>query len=692
MTSAYFGFHPALQSAIAHKAGWRELRPVQELAAQAIAAGDDCLILAPTAGGKTEAALFPLLDRMLRQRPQGLGLLYVCPLKALLNNQLLRFEQWARWVGLDAFLWHGDVGSAARQSFLRQPCEILMTTPESLEVLLTARSALPLWNSLQAVLVDEIHALAGEERGDQLLCLLERLPAGFQRVGLSATVGNPQPLLRWFQGSHQAPSRVVDPGKTPGRKRLSILPWSEELHRHLQVARLTGEGKSLVFVDSRRKAEELSQALEGPCFLHHASLSAEARQQAEQAFQTSSRACIVATSTMELGLDVGDLDRVVQLHSPPSVASFLQRMGRSGRRNGLAEMAFVTDENWSFLQSCAILCLAMEGWVEPIELQRRSLAVYAQQALARVVAENGLAEGALLQPYEFAPWADIRLEEQAAILEHLGRQQLLERADGRWVLGGAAAQKLGGHQFLELYSVFSSPQQFQVITAGGKLLGQLDRWFVFSLQGRQQASFALGGAHWVVLEIDREQALVRVERAEGGDLPQWHGPPQLLTRRLCQRIRQLLVENDPLPFLDDKGQRVLQGLRDYWQPLLQQAPVNLHLRPQGMPRLYTFAGGKINQVLALLTQKLHRQLPSFNNFYLQFPEPFDDLASLMKALQDPAPLGLEALLPELQLGKFQRFLPPTLERRYRAERLLDESGARQMAAVAWSVVETAGPM
>lgn len=696
MTSVYYELHPELQRALVQGAGWRELRPIQELAYPPVVAGDNCLVLAPTAGGKTEAALIPTLELLLRERREGLRVLYVCPLKALLNNQFARLSRWAGWVGMGVFLWHGDTGSADRQRFLREPCEILMTTPESLEVLLSScgpRGRGSLWEHLRLVIVDEIHAFAGEERGDHLACLLERLTQGrdLQRLGLSATVGNPQRLLEWLQGSSLRKSSLVDPGKVKSKKLIQVLPWEEEAHRHLQVSRLTGTGKSLVFVDSRRKAEELVQSLQGAdqvCFLHHASLSEEARHAAELAFQTSPQACIVCTSTMELGLDVGDLDRVVQVGSPNTVGSFLQRLGRSGRRDQPAQMAFVTDEHWSFLQSCALLQLARQGYVEPLEPSRRSLAVFAQQALVRALADGGASEEQLLADSSAYCFREIGREEKRQIFDHLCLQGLLERADARLVLGEASARKLGGNGYIELYSVFASAHQYQVVTSGGRSIGQLDAWFAWSLRGQTEASFALGGSHWTILDIDKERSQVIVEVAPGGSLPQWHGPPRLLGRRLCGAIRELLTGEDEIGFLDNKGQMILRDLRDSWQVRLQQAAVNLEIRAQGQ-RLYTFAGGKINQVLALVWQQVHNIKPTFNNFYLHFSDDFGDLESVMRRLQDPTPLELGSLLPPLQLNKFQQFLPPELERIYRAERLLDEDGARSLAVDAWSIVELA---
>lgn len=693
MSSAYFSLHPQLQRAISQGAGWRELRPVQELSLAAVSSGANCLILAPTAGGKTEAALFPILEQMLRRPQAGLRVLYLCPLKALLNNQFPRLQQWSARVGLEVFLWHGDISQSARQGFLRQPSSLLMTTPESLEVLLTSRNRGKLWDHLETVLVDEIHAFGGEERGDHLVALLERLRRhcgrDFQRLGLSATVGNPSQLLEWLQGSSQRPRQVVDPGRQKGKKRIEIHPWTEESDRHQQVADLTRTGKSLVFVDSRRKAEELHHNLKSrglACFLHHASLSAEDRQLTEQAFRQAAQACIVATSTMELGLDVGDLDRVVQIHSPGSVASFLQRLGRSGRRQQPAHMAFITDEHWSFLQTCALLQLALAGYVESVALSRRSLAVYAQQLLARVVAAGACSEASLLACDGTRPFLEITAQERLAILRHLGQQQLLQPADGQWILGTACERRLGGQAYQELYSVFASARQFAVRTCQGSSVGQLDAWFVWSLRGQSRAAFTLAGRHWSVLEIDLARMEVLVEPAPEGVFPQWQGPPRLLEGRLCLEMRQLLCSDQALPFLDSRGMELLESLRQLWQPVLQQAPVNLQVRKPGH-RLFTFAGGRVNQTLALLWEEVHRIRPTFNNFYLHFAEGYGDLESIMARLQDPTPLDLSHWLPPLQLSKFQAFLPAELDRQYRAERLLDLEAARPLAEQAWSIVE-----
>src|SRR5690606_12402356 len=205
--SVFSRFAPRLQQAIVARLGWTSLRPVQELSGEALLAGHNAVILAPTAGGKTEASMFPTLSGLVSDAPEGVGALYIAPIKALLNNQAERLGQYTQMVGLRRFVWHGDTTSHERKGFLREPTELLMTTPESLEVMLVSQTidTARLFGDLRVVVIDEIHALAGSDRGAHLLSVLERLAAlsrhDVQRVGLSATVGNPEAILSWLRGS-----------------------------------------------------------------------------------------------------------------------------------------------------------------------------------------------------------------------------------------------------------------------------------------------------------------------------------------------------------------------------------------------------------------------------------------------------------------------------------------------------------
>lgn len=285
--------HPALQHHIVNSLGWRELHPFQEAVIPSILAGQHLIILAPTAGGKTEAAFLPVLSRMLSEDWTGLSVLYICPIKALLNNLDIRLQRYCSLVGRRSALWHGDIKTYARRRILREPPDCLLTTPESLEVLLVSPNvdSTSLFRKLQVVIIDEIHAFAGDDRGWHLLAVLERLTrlAGreLQRLGLSATVGNPETLVDWLAGSCIRERHVCLPPQHHSRAEVKLDYVGSLTNAAVVISRLHRGEKRLVFVDSRARAEQLAHELRQlavTTFVTHSSLSQEQRHAAEEAF------------------------------------------------------------------------------------------------------------------------------------------------------------------------------------------------------------------------------------------------------------------------------------------------------------------------------------------------------------------------------------------------------------------------
>ena len=292
MSAAFDRLSPALQYQIVNGLGFQNLRPVQELAIAPVLDGKNVVVLAPTAGGKTEAAFFPLLSQMDTQDWRPVSVVYVAPIRALLNNQEARVERYAGLIGRRAFKWHGDVTTGRKNAFLNDPADILLTTPESLEVMLMS-ARVPterVFANLRAVVIDEIHAFAGDDRGGHLSALLERLSRfchkDIQRIGLSATVGNPEAILQWASGSSQRAGEVLRAPATGIAPRLSLdFVGSEENAAHV-VAQLHPGKKRLVFVDSRRGVEAMGKnlrALGVDAFVTHSSLSLDERRMAEAA-------------------------------------------------------------------------------------------------------------------------------------------------------------------------------------------------------------------------------------------------------------------------------------------------------------------------------------------------------------------------------------------------------------------------
>ena len=337
--SGFEELHPVVQHHIVNSLGWKSLRPFQDEVIPEILSGKHMVIIAPTAGGKTEAAFFPIASRILSERWPGLSVLYVCPLKALLNNLSVRLERYGNLLGLKTALWHGDVSQSDRRKILQGNPHTLLTTPESLEVMLLSNSVnhKQLFSNVRVIIVDEIHAFAGDDRGWHLLSVLSRISrfAGreLQRIGLSATVGNPETLCDWLTGGCHGERRVYSPPEASSVTAAVTVDFvGSEDNAATVISRLHRGQKRLVFVDSRSGVEELGSRLRNLSIqtsLTHSSLSQEQRRDAEAAFSSGSDCVIVATSVLELGVDVGDLDKVVQVNSPGTVAGFLQRMGRT---------------------------------------------------------------------------------------------------------------------------------------------------------------------------------------------------------------------------------------------------------------------------------------------------------------------------------------------------------------------------
>jgi ATP-dependent Lhr-like helicase len=398
--SVFSRLSPRLQQSIVARLGWSSLRPVQELAGEALLGGSNAVVLAPTAGGKTEASIFPTLSLLLDNPAEGVGALYIAPIKALLNNQADRLGLYTEMVGLKRFVWHGDTTSHERRTFLREPAELLMTTPESLEVMLVSEKidTRKLFGDLRIVIIDEIHALAGTDRGAHLISVLERIAMlsrhDVQRVGLSATVGNPAAILQWLQGTSKRPGVIVDPPKQPARRQLLVARRPELADLAADASKVARGGKSLFFCQSRSVTEAVAEHMRRAgtaVFVHHSAVSLEERTLAEERFHHGTDACIVCTSTLELGIDVGDLDRVLQHEAPDTVSSFLQRMGRTGRRAGqVANTTFFCETGAGVVQAIALIELAKAGWVEPVELSDRCWPVLVHQVLAMALAEEGV--------------------------------------------------------------------------------------------------------------------------------------------------------------------------------------------------------------------------------------------------------------------------------------------------------------
>lgn len=713
--SVFARFAPRLQEAIVSRLGWSSLRPVQEQAGEALLAGNNAVILAPTAGGKTEASMFPALSELVARPVEGVGVLYVAPIKALLNNQAARLGLYTEMVGLRRFVWHGDTADGERRRFVREPAELLMTTPESLEVMLVSArvDAAALFRDLRMVVVDEVHALAGTDRGAHLMSVIERLAAlgrsgaqdhgqggggggDVQRVGLSATVGNPDAILGWLRGSSARPGQVVRPAREPARRQLLVVhrPSLPELAR--DAARVGQGQKSLFFCQSRSMAEAVAGHMRRAgtdVLVHHSAVSHEERALAEERFHQGRDVCIVCTSTLELGIDVGDLDRVLQAEAPDTVSSFLQRMGRTGRRAGqAANTTFFCETAEGVLQAVALVELARQGWVEDVDVRARCWPVLVHQLLALALAHDGVTmEAAFAQLARVPDLAGIRRAEFERLLAWMLKSGSLRLASGRLVLGPRAERRFGRRNFMDLYAVFSSPQSYTVCTAADQVLGTLSQAFVDRLV-EGVSSFLLAGRAWTVTEVRHRDRQVRVEPAPRGRQPTWGSfLPQFLGFRVCQEIRRILCSDEVYAYLDPGAAAVLAEKRAAFAGLLApggEGAGDIEV-DEAEIRWWTFAGGRINVTLRYALEALGPwkgtcKVVADNHAVRVRGEGLDqgafrEAVARLRELElwDDERLWQTVLanLPSYRLSKFQALMPPWVEREMLADHLLDVEGA-----------------
>ncbi|GMA15888.1 DEAD/DEAH box helicase [Deinococcus metallilatus] len=578
--------------------GWTEIRAVQGEACSALLDSDDHVLIASgTASGKTEAAFLPILTSLHEDPPASIGVLYIGPLKALINDQFYRLDGLLEESGIPVGAWHGDVSSSRKKQTVEQARGVLQITPESLEGLFLRRGTIlnRLFHDLRFVVIDEVHAFMGDERGRQVLCLLERLERVTRvpprRVGLSATLGDLGLAQAWLAGTTRRAVRVVnDAGarrrlhlalehfplhEAEGDQNFSPLDEAPDLYRHL-YERTLGR-KTLVFRNSRQGVEDTVVALRGLAetrgtpdiyHVHHGSVAAAYREDAERAMREEGRpACTVATVTLELGIDLGQLERVLQVDPPPSVSSFVQRLGRTGRRGGPGEMVFYTLERghsdkdpphrrlpWTLLQAIATVQLYLEErWVEPTGQPRLPFSLLVHQTLGALGQYEELAPRDLAaRVLTLSPFRHVTQEQYRALLHHLLTSDHLQRTDeGGLILGLAGERLVNDWHF---FAVFPDVPEYAVFNGASEIgtVGSAPEvGSVISLIGRA----------WRVMDVDGERRHVFVRRERGRNTTAWSGGGGEVHDRVVQRMREVLASGDDYAYLQPVARSRLEEAR-----------------------------------------------------------------------------------------------------------------------------------
>lgn len=695
--SAFDRLTPALQYQITQTLGFTSLRPVQEMTIEHVLDGRNCVVLAPTAGGKTEAAFFPVLSMIDARDSKPVSVLYTSPIRALLNNQEERVSRYAQTIGRRAFKWHGDVGPTERQRFLKDPADILLTTPESLEVMLMSPNipAHQLFRGLEVVIIDEVHAFADDDRGAHLSALLERLSRycgrDIQRIGLSATVGNPQEILEWLRGKSKREGVVVSPPKQPKAPDIS-LRWVEDVERAADDAAGLHPGKKrLIFVDSRRGCEEFAKHLTArgvDTYVLHGSLAPTVRRESEKAFAEGQNCVIVATSALELGIDVGDLDHVLQIDSPRSVASFLQRMGRTGRRHGTTpNCTFLVTKPAMLLQAAALLRLHAQGFVEDVRPTRRASHILAHQLMALCIQEQGISAGDWWAWLDGAiPFSAMSAEDRQGVIAHMRERGILADQGGRLWLGPEGEKRYGRANFRELYAVFSVPRAV-VILWGAEEVGTIDSSFLEVLEEKDEPSrFVLGGRPWEVQSIDWKRGRCSVVPVQGAAKPaRWLGGGTPLSFELCQAMRDVLISDERDTSWTDETAVRMHAMRGEYE-FLRDGEI-IREDPAGVT-WWSFAGGRANLLLARMIESDLGGSCSVKNTSLTWKNKDGSKEAIRdwvyRMLDEGRPNRKDAVFfapaaGSRRLTKFEPCLPRDLLLELVVDRALDPQGAARAA-------------
>ncbi len=683
-TGAYSRLHPGLREILSSTLRWDDLRSVQEEALSPELIGSDLIIIAPTAGGKTESAFLPALDDLLKTGTPAIGILSISPLKALINDQIDRISRMTVPIGLQVSAWHGDIGRSDRTWKDGEAPHILLTTPESLEILLgdpVYRSALC---NLRSVIVDEVHAFMGSDRGVQLACLLDRLDLvsgrKTQRIGLSATVGNPKSLLEWFSDPSRKQHLIAfDPPSQGRRFSFTIDPVEEGRIRSL--AKVVSGKKALVFAGSRNEAEKLHAGLlhlRCPAYVHHSAVSSDFRSDAEEAMQSDGPACIVCTSTLELGIDIGALDLVVQYGAPDSVASFLQRLGRSGRRGKPPEMAFILASGEEALFAAAAIEAARYHEAEPLLPLRFPCHVFLQQLFVILRQRRGLGRRTLKkQLLNFSPFAGISEEDVDLILDHLLATGYLAMDGDLMVIGTTAEAELSRSHWIALCSVISAGGGYRAVTPDGQAVGTLDPSFV---EIATNEGFTLAGRGWRVISCDdARRGLLVVPSDRHGPRPFWTGGGRAgISPLLAHAVGRIAARRgSDLPLPEEMHEAINTEIHS-WPHGLNPERICIITEPLvegALISVWTFLGVRQNATLAHLMRSLLPPRRPIRSTYaavtVEVPGGADGEAEIREALMELRRMPEEELIGQLpslppETWAFGGLLPDAIRQRMAA--------------------------
>ncbi len=691
---------------------WAALRDIQEQAIEPILdANCDVIISASTAAGKTEAAFLPACSRIAKINPSGIGILYISPLKALINDQYRRLQSLCEILAFPVTPWHGDVLRSLKDKQRKNPGGILLITPESLESLLLNQAG---WCSqafegLSYVIIDEFHAFLGTERGCQLQSLMHRmefmLNRTIPRIALSATLGDMPQVAKYLRPEAQnIPCKIIESNSSHSDLKIQLKGYlnSAYLAENNTSAfdEITNDlyntlrGKShLIFANSRSRTEDIAATLSDRCeregvpnefFPHHGSLSKDIRESLESRLQEEKvPTSAVCTMTLELGIDIGCVDSIAQVTAPHSVASLRQRLGRSGRRGDAAVLRlFIPEDEVSAnshlldrlrletVQCIAMINLLLEKWCEPAPGNQYHLSTLIQQTLSVIGQYGGVRANQLWSLLcDSGPFSLVDQELYAALLRSLGEKDLITQTqDGQIILGSK------GERFVEhytFYTAFNTPEEYR-LECDGRVLGTIpiDKPLVIG----QLIVFA--GRRWEVLHIDQEKKLIMLKHATGGRPPKFGGDGQMVHDCVRQEMQRVYQQKTIPIYLDKAAKSILQEGLECFNTLALNSAKALQLG--NTVHVLPWLGDQITTTITILLRGAGLSADCFGgvidirNCSL---ETFFRTAGDIVRGERPSPEELASWIPDTIIEKHDHLLTKTMREMAYGSKFFDVRGA-----------------
>lgn len=659
-----------LQRFIVNRLKWKDLTPIQKVTIPHFREQKDILVIAPTASGKTESVFIPIFDDILKNSLKPMSVLYVSPLKALINDMHQRIEFWSDQFDLSVMKWHGDVSSSNKASFIKKPADILLITPESLEVILMNKSndtKNAVFKNLKYVIVDEIHYFADSDRGIQLNSIInsrikEYSNNNISKIGLSATVGNPETVLNWLTFNKNA-EIVTD--KSERKFQYKVIYGDDP--KIYQVISKYLDKKILFFVHSRKEAEKYHNLFKKHLkikniFIHHSSIHKDSREESEEKFKQFKNGLMISTSTLELGIDIGNIDIVLQKNPPSNVSSFLQKVGRSGRRSKVQRTIILCDDEKEVIKSLAEISLAGEKKLENIKIPEKPKDIYFHQILSTIFEYWRIKKKNLFfilkNSYVFS---NIQKEEYKDFIKDLVEKEFIEEKGPYLSLGYNFEKEFGKRNFLEFYSVFWPGYEFTV-QEGLRTIGSLDSFFVVNFL-KEGSNFVLGGEVWAVDKIDHDKFRLKVKKTKKGNVPDWYTEGGVMDYLLTRKIYDVLLSNYDKEILKDFD----EFSRDIVKKLENKAmksgfkkgtiPVEFSLT-ESKVFIYTFAGHKVNALISSIFKIYHdiyfiQDTPYYTSFKFKKSLKMSDIEHIAINIKDI--LG-EKELEKFMLDKTEKFV------------------------------------